>query len=201
MEDGALRKGPGLIEAIGRFLRGMQLAEEQLQLSRTLGDEESELSAVQGIVVAALALDDAQRAWSHVELMEALAARQAEGPDTVRHMKAEALRALGRLNEAEALYRQNLDQAAMTGDSVAIMHAAINLALLSLARPDVDTARKWIERVIKLRAQGERWYFGCACIHVRLRGGRRTQDQIAGILEIGTKPRIINVRINRTGKR
>jgi predicted ATPase/DNA-binding winged helix-turn-helix (wHTH) protein len=144
----------------GRFRRGMQLAEEQLQLSRALGDQESELSAVQGIVVAALALDDAQRAWSHVELMEALAARQSEVPDTVRHMKAETLRALGRLDEAEALYRHNLDQAATRGDSAAIMHAAINLALLSLARPDVDTARTWIERVIKLRAQGDQGVYG-----------------------------------------
>jgi tetratricopeptide (TPR) repeat protein len=138
----------------------MELAEEQLQLSRALGDHESELSALQGIVAAALGLGDAQRAWLHVELMEALAARRSKVPYNVRHMKAETLRALGRLDEAEALYRQNLDQAEMAGDSGNIMHAAINLALLSLARPDMHAARTWIERVIELRAQGDHGVYG-----------------------------------------
>ena len=46
----------------GRYRRVMQLAEEHLELSRALDDQDEEFSARQGIAVAALALDDASRA-------------------------------------------------------------------------------------------------------------------------------------------
>ncbi|WP_298826933.1 hypothetical protein [uncultured Piscinibacter sp.] len=141
--------------ATGRFRRSLELAEEQLRLSRVLGDQEGEFSALLGMAAPALALDDAPQAWRHLESMEALAAQRPDSALQLRHYRAETLRALGRLDEAEDLYRHNLDEAATHAWASQVINEAINLALLSLARPDLDAARAWIERVIEARGQGD----------------------------------------------
>ena len=146
----------------GRYRRVMQLAEEHLELSRALDDEGEEFSALQGIAVAALALDDAPRAWSQIESMEALCADRPERLRTFRHYKAEALRALGRLDEAEALFRQKLDEAVERGLQGNIINGAVSLALVALARPDLDSARTWTERAIEVRARSDQGVYGVA---------------------------------------
>jgi predicted ATPase/DNA-binding winged helix-turn-helix (wHTH) protein len=148
----------------GRFERTMQLADEQLRLARSLGDQGGAFHALERLVAARLALDDAAGAWSDLESMEALAADWQGGLRGVRHMKAETLRAMGRLDDAEPLYQQNLDEAVSGGHAHQIILAAINLALLSLARPDLDAARKWVERIIEVRAQGNYGVYGVAFI-------------------------------------
>ncbi|MCW5633613.1 MAG: winged helix-turn-helix domain-containing protein [Rubrivivax sp.] len=188
----ALRAVRTVANTTGRFRRGRELTEEQLQLSRALGDREAEINAQIGMVVAALALDDAPQAWSHVESMEALAARRPQSAGDVRHYKAETLRALGRLDEAEPLYRQNLDEGAAMDTIV----AAINLALLELARPDLDAARAWIERLVEVRRQGDHGAHGvlhlllvAAALHAaanegvmaaRLHGAAEALQQLTG---------------------
>ena len=148
----------------GRYRRVMQLAEEHLELSRALDDPGEEFSARQGVADAALALDDAPRAWSQVESMEALCADRPERLRTLRHYKALALWALGRLDEAETLFRQKLDEAVERGMQGNIINAAVNLALVALARPDLDSARTWIERAIEVRARSDQGAYGVAHI-------------------------------------
>ncbi|HEY2560068.1 MAG TPA: winged helix-turn-helix domain-containing protein [Caldimonas sp.] len=148
----------------GRFERTKQLADEQLRLARSLGDQGGAFRALERLVAARLALDDAAGAWSDVASMEALAADWPGGLRGARHMKAETLRAMGRLNDAEPLYRQNLDEGVSGGHAHHIILAAINLALLSLARPDLDAARKWVERIIEVRTQGDYGVYGVAFI-------------------------------------
>jgi hypothetical protein len=138
----------------GRYQRVLQLAQERLQLSRALRDQEEEFRALQGIAVAALGLNDAERAWSQVESMEALCAGQAQRLWTVRHFKAETLRALGRPDEAEPFFRQNLDEAVASGAQFGMLHGAVCMALVALARPDVDSARTWTELAVDQRARG-----------------------------------------------
>ncbi len=148
----------------GRFERTMQLADELLRLARSLGDQRGALRALERLVAARLALDDAAGAWSDVESMETLAGDWPGGLRSVRHMKAETLRAMGRLDDAEPLYRQNLDEAVSGGDGRHIILAAINLALLSLARPDLDAARKWVERIVEVRREGDYGVYGVGFI-------------------------------------
>ncbi len=144
----------------GRYQRVMQLAQEQLQLARALGDQGEEFSALRGIAFAALALNDAPRAWSQVESMQTLCADRPERARTVRHVEAETLRALGQLDDAESLFRQNLDEAVANGTQSAIVHGAVCLALIALARPDLDTVRRWTERAIQVRARSDQGFYG-----------------------------------------
>ena len=148
----------------GRYRRVMQLAEEHLELSRALDDQGEEFGALRGIAFAALALNDAPRAWSHVESMEALCADRPERARIVRHVKAETLRALGHLDEAESLFRQNLDEAVDNGTQRVVLHGSVCLALIALARPDLDSARTWTERAIEVRARSDQGVYGVAHI-------------------------------------
>jgi len=145
---------------VGQWERTLSLADEQLQLARTLGDRDAEFHALRSIVGAALALGDAQRAWSHVELVEALCAHSPVRAQNLWHYQAETLRALGRLDEAEPLYLQALHERVASGRRGSIINEAINLALLSLARPDPEGARRWIERAIDERARGDMGVYG-----------------------------------------
>jgi predicted ATPase/DNA-binding winged helix-turn-helix (wHTH) protein len=148
----------------GRYPRVMQLAEEHLQLARALGDQGEEFNALRGIAVAALALNDAPRAWSQVESMEALCAGRPERARTARHFRAEILRSLGRLDEAELLFRQNLDEAIASGRQGSIVNGAVALALIALARPELASARRWTERAIDVRARSDQGLYGIAHI-------------------------------------
>jgi non-specific serine/threonine protein kinase len=148
----------------GRYPRVMQLAEEHLQLSRFQGDPGEGFSALKGIAVAALALDDAPRAWRAVESMEALCADRPERLRHFRHFKAEASRALGRLDEAEALFRQNLDEAVAGGRQGSIINGAVAPALIALARPNLESARAWTERAVEVRARSDQGVYGVAHI-------------------------------------
>ncbi|MCW5633617.1 MAG: winged helix-turn-helix domain-containing protein [Rubrivivax sp.] len=139
----------------GRYRRAMELAEERLQLARALGDQDGEFGALRTLTMVTLALGDMARAWSCVQALEALAEQQPARLFSARHMKAETLRALGRLDEAEALYRQNLDEYTRDGRVDHVINSVVNLALLALARPDLDAARGWIEHVIELRSRGD----------------------------------------------
>jgi hypothetical protein len=73
---------------------------------------------------------------------------------------AETLRALGHLDEAESLFRHNLDEAVAYGTQSAILHGAVCLALIALARPDLDSARTWTERAIEVRARSDQGIYG-----------------------------------------
>ena len=156
----ALRATSDAALQTGWYQRVMQLAEQHLQLSRALHDQGEEFEALGDIAVAALALNDALRVWSQVESMEALRVGRPERARTVRHFKAETLRALGRLDEAESLFRQNLDEAVSNGTQSAILHGAVCLALIALARPDLASSRSWTERAIEVRARSEQGFYG-----------------------------------------
>ncbi len=55
LEDGALRKGPGLIEAIGRFLRGRKrVTEEEIQELMDAGEEEGLINEEENEMIRAI---------------------------------------------------------------------------------------------------------------------------------------------------
>jgi non-specific serine/threonine protein kinase len=145
---------------VGQWQRTLSLANEQLELARTLGDRNAEFSALSGSVTAALALGEAARAWSHIEAMEALSAHLPERVPILWHYKAVSLHALGRLDEAEPLYLQALQEAVAGGHPGRVINKTVNLALLSLARPDVEGARRWLERAIEARTRSDQGVYG-----------------------------------------
>jgi non-specific serine/threonine protein kinase len=149
---------------VGQWQRALSLAEEQLQLARSLGDRDAEFQALAGSVTSAQALNQGARVWSHVQQMEALCADLPERVRDLRHFKAVTLWALDRLDEAEPLFLQALDEKVASGDQGQVVNEAVNLALLSLARPDVEGARRWLERAVEARAHSDQGLYGVAHI-------------------------------------
>lgn len=128
-----------------RYERRLALGEECLALARSLHAPLEEFRAFSDLATGALALQDIDRAWEAVTAMEQRAGPL--GPREVRqaaHMKAEVLRSVGRLDEAEALYLANLQAARAEGESASAFNECVNLALVALARLDMAAGRAWI---------------------------------------------------------
>jgi non-specific serine/threonine protein kinase len=140
----------------GRYNRQLALAEESVELARSLHRATDEFNALLQITSAALNLGDIERAERTAGEMERLAttlgAAQAR---TATHMKAEVLRTLGRLNEAEALYRANLDAAREQRLPRGIFADCINLALVALAQRDFEAGRSWMRECAAVLRDGD----------------------------------------------
>ncbi len=149
---------------VGQWPRALSLAEEQLQLARSLDDRDAEFMALAGIVISAQALSQGPTVWAHVQLMEALCVRLPERGRDFRHFKAVASWGRGRLDEAESLFLLALDERVASGDQRQVVNEAVNLALLSLARPDVEGAWRWLERAMEARARSDQGVYGVAHI-------------------------------------
>jgi tetratricopeptide (TPR) repeat protein len=160
----ALQALQACANAVGQWQRSLTLGNEQLELARALGDRNAEFSALGGGVTAALALGEAARAWSHIEAMEALCAQLPERVRILWHYKAVTLHALGRLDEAEPLFLRALEEAIASGRQGRVVNEAVNLALLSLSRPDVEGARRWLERAIEARTRSDQGDYGAGHI-------------------------------------
>lgn len=140
----------------GRYGWQFALAEEGVALAKSLQRPQDEFNALVQLTSAVLNLGDAERASRTIGEMEGLAAQL--GPLRVRtaaHMKAEVLRSFGRLDEAEALYRTNLEGARERHEPRSIVNDCVNLAFVALTKRDFEAGRSWVRECMSILRDSE----------------------------------------------